>query len=93
MAKTKTSRIKRAEERIEAIVIELQKMGHLLNLTMNTLNEYIAFKKDLKKFCYNWIPRANPTMIEEEKKDEAYEEIRKKKAEAFKRMEKNYKNG
>ena len=50
MAKAKTSRIKRAEERIEAIVIELQKMGHLLNLTMNTLNEYIAFKKDLKKF-------------------------------------------
>ena len=52
-----------------------------------------AHKKDLKKFCYNWIARANPTMIEEEKKDEAYEEIRKKKAEAFKRMEKNYKNG
>ena len=50
MAKAKTSRIKRAEERIEAIVIELQKMGHLLNLTMNTLNEYISFKKDLKKF-------------------------------------------
>ena len=52
-----------------------------------------AHKKDLKKFCYNCIARANPTMIEEEKKDEAYEEIRKKKAEAFKRMEKNYKNG
>ena len=50
MAKTKTSRIKRAEERIEAIVIELQKMGHLLKLTMNTLNEYISFRKDLKKF-------------------------------------------
>jgi len=50
MAKTKTSRIKRAEDRIEAIVIEIQKMGHLLNLTMNTLNEYITFKKDLKKF-------------------------------------------
>ena len=50
MAKTKQSRIKRAEERIEAIVIEIQKMGHLLNLTMNTLNEYISFKKDIKKF-------------------------------------------
>lgn len=50
MAKTKQSRIKRAEERIEAIVIEIQKVGHLLNLTMNTLNEYIAFKKDIKKF-------------------------------------------
>jgi DNA-binding protein YbaB len=50
MAKTKQSRIKRAEERIEAIVVEIQKVGHLLNLTMNTLNEYIAFKKDIKKF-------------------------------------------
>ena len=50
MEKTKQSRIKRAEERIEAIVIEIQKVGHLLNLTMNTLNEYIAFKKDIKKF-------------------------------------------
>ena len=50
MAKAKTSRIKRAEERIEAIVIELQKMGHLLNLTMNTLNEYISYNKDLKPF-------------------------------------------
>ena len=50
MAKTKQSRIKRAEETIEARVIEIQKVGHLLNLTMNTLNEYIAFKKDIKKF-------------------------------------------
>ena len=50
MAKTKTSRIKRAEDRIEAIVIEIQKMGHLLNLTMNTLNEYISYNKDLKPF-------------------------------------------
>ena len=50
MAKAKTSRIKRAEDRIEAIVIEIQKMGHLLNLTMNTLNEYISYNKDLKPF-------------------------------------------
>lgn len=50
MAKTKPSRIKRAEERIEALIGELHKMGHMLNLTMNTLNEYIKFNKDLKEF-------------------------------------------
>jgi len=67
MAKTKTSRIKRAEERIEAIVIEIQKMGHLLNLTMNTLNEYIAFKKDLKKF--EKFIKDSQKKIEKEQKD------------------------
>tara|TARA_R100001594_G_scaffold44544_1_gene77006 strand:+ start:64 stop:276 length:213 start_codon:yes stop_codon:yes gene_type:complete len=50
MAKQKTSRIKRAENNIETIASEVQKMGHYLNLTMNTLNEYIDFKKDLSKF-------------------------------------------
>ena len=50
MAKTKPSRLKKVEEQIKAIVIELQKMGHYLNLTMNTINEYIDFKKDIKKF-------------------------------------------
>jgi DNA integrity scanning protein DisA with diadenylate cyclase activity len=50
MAKTKPSRLKKVEEQIKAIVVELQKMGHYLNLTMNTINEYIDFKKDIKKF-------------------------------------------
>ena len=50
MAKTKPSRLKKVEEQIKAIVIELQKMGHYLNLTMNTINEYIDFKKDINKF-------------------------------------------
>ena len=69
MAKAKTSRIKRAEERIEAIVIELQKMGHLLNLTMNTLNEYIAFRKDLKKF-EKFIKDSQDKLEKEKEKDD-----------------------
>ena len=36
-----------------------------------------SHKKDLKKFCYNWIARANPTMIAEgEKNEEALEVAR-----------------
>ena len=51
-----------------------------------------SHKKDLKKFCYNWIARADPTMIAEEEKSE--EDIKKRKSlsEAFKRMEQKYKN-
>ena len=50
MAKQKVSRIKRAEDNITMIIQELQRLGHHMNLTMNTLNEYIIFKKDLDKF-------------------------------------------
>ena len=50
-----------------------------------------AHKKDLKKFCYNWIARANPTMIAEEQKSEGEIKRRQKMAEAFKRMEEKYK--
>ena len=50
-----------------------------------------AHKKDLKKFCYNWIARANPTMIAEEQKSEEDIRKRQKMAEAFKRMEEKYK--
>ena len=51
-----------------------------------------SHKKDLKKFCYNWVSRANPTMIAEEEKSEEDIKKRNKLAEAFKRMEKTYKN-
>ena len=50
-----------------------------------------SHKKDLKKFCYNWISRANPTMIAEEEKNEGEIKRRQKMAEAFKRMEAKYK--
>ena len=50
-----------------------------------------SHKKDLKKFCYNWIARANPTMIAEEEKSEEDTKRRQKMAEAFKRMEEKYK--
>ena len=51
-----------------------------------------SHKKDLKKFCYNWIARANPTMIAEEEKSEEDTKRRQKMAAAFKQMEKKYKN-
>lgn len=50
-----------------------------------------SYKKDLKKFCYNWIARANPTMVAEEEKNEYQIKKRNKLAEAFKQMEKKYK--
>ena len=50
-----------------------------------------SHKKDLKKFCYNWISRANPTMIAEEEKNEGEIKRRQKMVEAFKRMEAKYK--
>ena len=50
MAKKKQSRIKKVEDQIFGLFQELQRIGQLLNLTMNTLNEYIVFKKDLSKF-------------------------------------------
>lgn len=50
MAKKKQSRIKKVEDQILGLFQELQRIGQLLNLTMNTLNEYIVFKKDLDKF-------------------------------------------
>ena len=50
MAKKKQSRIKKVEDQIFGLFQELQRIGQLLNLTMNTLNEYIVFKKDLDKF-------------------------------------------
>lgn len=50
MAKQKVSRIKKAESLIQALAVEHQRLGHMLNLTMNTLNEYIKFNGDLKKF-------------------------------------------
>lgn len=50
MAKQKTSRIKKAEERILALVHELQRVGHHVNLTMNTINEYIMYKGDIEGF-------------------------------------------
>ena len=50
-----------------------------------------SHKKDLKKFCYNWIARANPTMIAEEKSEEDTRK-RQKMAQAFKRLEQKYKN-
>ena len=50
-----------------------------------------SYKKDLKKFCYNWIARANPTIVAEEEKNEYQIKKRNKLAEAFKQMEKKYK--
>ena len=50
-----------------------------------------SYKKDLKKFCYNWIARANPTMVAEEEKNEYQIKKRNKLAEAFKKMEQKYK--
>ena len=57
MAKKKVSRIKKVEEQIiklsqelQVYGQELQKYGHMLNLTMNTINEYILYKKDLGGF-------------------------------------------
>ncbi len=50
-----------------------------------------SYKKDLKKFCYNWIARANPTMVAEEEKNEYQIKKRNKLAEAFKQMEQKYK--
>ena len=50
MAKKKQSRIKKVEDQIFGLFQELQRIGQLLNITMNTLNEYIVFKKDLDKF-------------------------------------------
>ena len=50
-----------------------------------------SYKKDLKKFCYNWIARANPTMVAEEEKNEYQIKKRNKLAESFKQMEQKYK--
>lgn len=50
-----------------------------------------SYKKDLKKFCYNWISRANPTIVAEEEKNEYQIKKRNKLAEAFKQMEQKYK--
>lgn len=50
MAKQKVSRIKKAESLIQSLAVEHQRLGHMLNLTMNTLNEYIKFNKNLGKF-------------------------------------------
>ena len=50
-----------------------------------------SYKKDLKKFCYNWIARANPTIVAEEEKNEYQIKKRNKLAEAFKQMEQKYK--
>ena len=67
MAKSKPSRIKRAEDSIDAIIVEIQKMGHVLKLTMNTLNEYITFKKDIKKF--EKFIKETEEKLEKEKKE------------------------
>ena len=50
-----------------------------------------SYKKDLRKFCYNWISRATPTMKIEDEKDEYKLKKRNQLAEAFKRMEQKYK--
>tara|TARA_R100001463_G_scaffold6332_6_gene20896 strand:+ start:4289 stop:4528 length:240 start_codon:yes stop_codon:yes gene_type:complete len=54
MPKQKKSRIKKAEDRILAmekmIVNELQRVGHHVNLTMNTINEYIMYNGDIEGF-------------------------------------------
>ena len=51
-----------------------------------------SYKKDLKKFCYNWIGRATPNMVDEPVKSKKQIEKRNKLAEAFKKMEQKYKN-
>ena len=51
-----------------------------------------SYKKDLKKFCYNWISRATPNMVDEPVKSKKEIEKRNELAKAFKKMEQKYKN-
>ena len=68
MAKQKTSRIKRAEERIVALVHEFQRLAQHVNLIMNTINEYIMFKGDLEGFEEHIKSSTNDKKEENEKK-------------------------